>query len=453
MDEVAKSKWRKMSSEEKLLATYTAVKDESAYCEGMATANFQKFLDALNKCVGGNEVQMQLIEKQLAIALNALSFENVIANEVKKICDINTLMGRSNNPSQEYFWKAYTRCSKKSIEAYKSDMDHRVLQVAMSQLIEYHNVLQRTGADKAEQGKVFKEMLSLLQVQICRILECIDTWTNNPVLYNIQDLCFWDTSANVWLRFNGMKYEPNYPKTNPPKDNAHHWEQCHCGRWKNKYTGKKVVSKHNPVSGQLTWASLSFRDLQIICDSILLASYNKHFCLYLGREKVRMEVFTQTCNNKVQMDVLMQTLQPQAVYHEKSSRRQSYPERNSPQQQQQQQQQEVGEIYIRADGKKVRRVRRATEYDHNYAHGSEYRQHCQTAVTALEQKEQCMAGTYNAKCEFVPTHPDKYKLLVHTEMPARISDPNHWGFLAWQFCAFMDQFDHGMVPTVWTTTE
>jgi hypothetical protein len=396
MDEVGKSKWRKMSSEEKLLAAYTAVKDESAYNGSMATANFQKFLDALNKCVGGNEVQMQLIEKQHAIALNALSFDNVIAKEVKKICDINTLMGRTNNPSQEYFWKAYTRCSKKSIEAYKSDMDHCVLQVAMSQLIEYHNVLQRTGAAKAERDKIFEEMLSLLQVQICRILECIDIWTNDPVLYNIQDLCFWDTSSDSWLTFNGIKYEPNYPKTTPPKDNTHHWEQCHGGLWKNKYTEKTVVSKHNPVSGQLTWASLSFRDLQIICDSILLASYSKHFCRYMGREKVRME-----------------------VYLEKS----------------QQQQQQF--MFGSGCG----------------PHPRQKRQYYQPTVEALAQKQQCMEGTYNKRCEFVPTHPDKYKLLVHIEMPARISDPNHWGFLAWQFCDFMDQFDHDTRPRCGQTTE
>jgi hypothetical protein len=135
-----------------------------------------------------------------------------------------------------------------------------------------------------------------------------------------------------------------------------------------------VDSKHNPVSGQITWASLSFRDLQMLCDSILLASYNVHFCRYLGREKVGMEAFSQSLNNNIHVNSVLQ---------------------------------------------------------------------------------QCKAGKYNTQGEFVPTYPDGYKILVHLEeMPACISNPKHWGFLVWQYCAFMDQFGHDtVVPTVWTTTE
>lgn len=39
---------------------------------------------------------------------------------------------------------------------------------------------------------------------------------------------------------------------------------------------------------------------------------------------------------------------------------------------------------------------------------------------------------------FLPEDPDKYRKVAQIEMPRRLSDPRHWGYLAWQFCAFLD---------------
>lgn len=50
-----------------------------------------------------------------------------------------------------------------------------------------------------------------------------------------------------------------------------------------------------------------------------------------------------------------------------------------------------------------------------------------------------MEGTYdNDTGDFTPLHPDEYKKVAHVKMPRRLSDPNHWGHLAWKFCEFMD---------------
>jgi hypothetical protein len=51
----------------------------------------------------------------------------------------------------------------------------------------------------------------------------------------------------------------------------------------------------------------------------------------------------------------------------------------------------------------------------------------------------CIAGTYDDDGEFVPTNVDKYKIFVHFKMPKYLSDPSHWGHLAWLFCAFMEK--------------
>jgi hypothetical protein len=211
IDELGKSKWGKMPHEEKLLAAYTVVKDESSYHGSMAEENFQIFLDALNKCVGGNEVQRQLIEKQYAVSLNKLTFDYVIAKEIKNICNLGSLLGRTETPYPEYFWKIYARYSKKSIEMFQSDMDHRALQVAMSQLIEYHAILRQSGADETERRKVLKEMLSLVRVQCWEVLKFIDIYASTPKRFRdeLQVFlleCFWDTSCNEWRSFKGSWY-------------------------------------------------------------------------------------------------------------------------------------------------------------------------------------------------------------------------------------------------------
>lgn len=40
-----------------------------------------------------------------------------------------------------------------------------------------------------------------------------------------------------------------------------------------------------------------------------------------------------------------------------------------------------------------------------------------------------------------PKYPEMYRSMVHLEVPSKLSDPNHFGHVAWKYCTFVESLD------------
>jgi hypothetical protein len=379
MDIVGRLKWRELIPSEKYRTAYEAVTNETNSKKNLDATSFPDFLLALYQCVGSSKVQLDIIQKQLSVALKHVKvLDSATVDELCKIIRISEHLGLTNTQFHKHFWDAYKSFMKKSIEIYKSEMDHQVFIMAMTQLAQYDSLLRQVGADESERRKVVDEMVYLVRVQIKELLKFASLWpTGSPDSNKASKLCYYDTKNKKWEGqgqrthnnyddddFDGYQATSGKTRNKPPYDNAHHWEHIGTGKWRNKYTMKTSNTTNNPVSQKSIWYDQSLFDFKVAFESILLLSYHKSFCLNFGQEKIRMEEIVNKFN------VLKEYKQRDICYR--------------------------------------------TMFDY-------------------------IAGTYNDDGEFVPDIVDKYNIFVHFKMPEHLSDPSHWGHLTWMFCEFMEK--------------
>jgi hypothetical protein len=426
-EEFGKSKWRKLTQDEKYVAAYNAVSCQSSCEENLKATNFHVFLDAFHRIAGGDAAQLALIEHQIVVALNKISFEQSIAHELKKVYDLHQALDKGDRPTTvfeypQYFWKAYSVGSQKQVEFYQTMMDYNSLQMAMSQLVEYNAFLHGIGQDNEDERRnIADAMIYLVRTQIGTFVKHgmkFENWTKKGSI--IDQLFYdWNEEASCWqldypqcpqctldsvcqqkyhyllhpdakalvesdwaiygegtressdgeYSDRGVRFED---KTKPPKDCPQHWVRCSPNQWFNVFTKALQKSEHNPASGRTTWDTLTPHDLCTISESILLLSYSKTFCVHFGREKAWLEKIIQEYLALV--SVFGKTTE------DKSGR-----------------------------------------------------------ITALRKVlEKCLQGSVNRNGTFVPKCPRKYSFIAQIQKPACLSDPDHWGNLAWQMCEVID---------------
>jgi hypothetical protein len=428
-EEFGKSKWRKLTQDEKYIAAYNAVSCQSSCEENLKATNFHVFLDAFQRIAGGDAAQLALIEHQIVVALNKISFEQSIAHELKKVYDLHQALDKGDRPTTvfeypKYFWKTYSIGSQKQVEFYQTMMDYNSLQMAMSQLVEYNAFLHGIGQDNEDERRnIADAMISLVRTQIATFVKHgmkFENWTKKGSiidqlfydwneeagcwqLYNPQcrrctpdSMCqqeyhyllppdaktlgefesewatYWDNtrdSSDGDFSYRGVRFED---VTKPPKDCPHHWVRYGSNRWFNTFTKALVKGEHNPASVRTTWDTLTPHDLCTIGESILLLRYSKTFCEYFGREIAWLEKIDQEYHALI------------SVFGEKTE-------------------DESGRTM---------------------------------ALSKLLRKY--LQGSVNKNGTFVPKCPHKYSLVAQIEKPPLLSDPNHWGHLAWQMCKVMD---------------
>jgi hypothetical protein len=527
-DEVGKSKWRSLTPDEKYLAAYEAVTCET-YKLSYEDTNFDEFLQTFALRVGGNDAQLSLIEKQLELKLEALSFDKVVAQELTRLSRIHRALFQNTMTYKKHFWVVYSKCVTPHIASFKSNADHLGLQIAMEQLSEYAQFVEednKNGSD--ERKKIAEEMMSLVRLQLHALLEHakeLNGWTkDSPSLY--RELYEWDVAHNCWVDLTTCG--PSCTEGFECRSKEHLVWGSHKGapgqwerrlgsgggyEWHNAQTGQTVREANVPgqqsasapaptgfgggvfgasvqtgglvsapapaptafsfgsspsppayglvmgaptsASGlfgsaiatpslnqasfrfgaqpaaaptgaalapaptgfcfgspvldikfdnilkppptdfssasefgtEAVWTSLTPKDFCAISESILLLSYSRMFCSYFGREKVLLERIVSQYNDLVHyLDNTYAHLGKGCKANLKGKSRQ--------------------------DTLLMRRAHTLL-------------------VKALQ-------GSHNDKGEFVPKYPHQYKMVVHVEMPRRLSDPSHWGHLAWQFCEFMD---------------
>jgi hypothetical protein len=293
IDEVSRSKWRQLSPRDKYNVAYKAICNETVFEESLGNTKFPTFLTAVKEAVGGTEVQLKLIQKQLAVALLAVrTFDETTVATISKIKCISEHLGIPTDMTfNDRFWATYERYLMEAIETYKLNTDHKVFHVAMSQLIAYNNELGQSVSTERERRKVLDEMISLVRLQLTELLKYAESWQERYLnnIDMIDSFAFFDELESAWYRIHDRAHCDSTPIDQPFGDFGHYWKRVGIESWKNKYTEEVKNSKCNPVTLKEDWFDLSMRDFEIAFASILLASSSKAFCLHFGREKMRMD--------------------------------------------------------------------------------------------------------------------------------------------------------------------
>jgi hypothetical protein len=302
-EEFGKSKWRKLTQDEKYVAAYNAVSCQSSCEENLKATNFHMFLNVFQRVAGGDAAQLALIEHQIVVGLNNVSFEQIIAHELKKVYDLHQALDKGDPPTtffdySQFFWEAYHIGSQKRVALYQTMMDYQGLQMAMSQLVEYNAFLHGIGQDKKdERRKIANAMISLVRTQIGTFVKHgmkFENWTKTGSI--IDQLFYdWNEEAGCWQleypqcpqctldsecqqEYHYLLHpdakaivEPNWAiywdgtressdgehsdlgvrfedKTKPPKDCPHHWVRFGSNKWFNVFTKALVKGEHNPAS-------------------------------------------------------------------------------------------------------------------------------------------------------------------------------------------------------------
>jgi small GTP-binding protein len=393
-EEIGKAKWRKLNMKERYATAYEAVSNRANIEASIEATNFGVFIETLNRCIG-EQAQASLIRKQLEVCVKGLNFEKVVAEELKKVYNIHKVLGLPVEDCKCYFWNVYTVCSTKCMDDFKVHMDLQSLHGAMLQLVAYAGFLQGVyllDAEVGEHSKIALAMWKLVSHQISCVVNFAESseWSKKQGSAG-EPIYDWNVSQQRWEEvFFSSRHYSHYshfesnsaygPKKGqatkmPLKDSPHHWMRTEKG-WKHVSTGRTTTGEYNPVSGKPVWDTLSPFDFCTMCESILVLSSSKLFCTVFGRQKVSLErvVTTYHCTTN---------------YLDKRRNEHGY----------------------------------ETSDDDN-----------RLRMMLCEWTK----GTYTGDYKFEPKYPDKYQIVAHVEMPEMLSDPNHWGHLAWQLCEFID---------------
>lgn len=383
--EIGRIKWKKLSQQRKHEIAFAAVSDQSEYEERLEATNFNKFLDVLVHCIGGEAAQAQMIEKQLEVAVKNLSYKDCLAKQLLGICERSKVVGQKTVHLKDRFWTLYIKQEDDARSSFSVDMELTRLHDCMEQLIRYAVDLNKTihddGKDqgwKQEEMRATKAMETLVHYQYGMLQKKYSTWNVSNSSMMLRGVLSWDEDREYFYH-HGRAYSPrNIHQDVPSVLTMKHpslWKQLPStkpktkklikkrgnrttNRWENRVTNEIVVADANPglVREKATWTNLSPCDWIAMVDSISILAYDKHFCEYFGRKKHQLEM--------LKLSVFSKHMQ---------------------------------------DGSTT----------NNY-----------------------LAGTHDDNGVFTPNDPFKYALVKQIDIRESPSDPLHWGHLTWKFCQF-----------------
>jgi GTP-binding protein EngB required for normal cell division len=360
---LGKVSWRKLSDDDKVQKVYDIARDPIYFEEGIKECNFDKFLTVLNYVLRGEELQKEIVQEQINVALDGLrsSVDHTditcylrTAYEKLRLLDNATI---TENDLTSTFWACYDKLEESvfsQLTISRSTQNICLLAMPMDELIMYHQLSHDAGWSD-EKVKAVKTMKELVRRLIGYLLE---------------------------------------------------------------HERKDIVScKGNPWFQKLE--TFSLYDWGLIRSSFLLMSNDPFFIEAFGREKALIETVARK----------WPCTPPFSSY---------------------------SLCYICGDHLKVLNDnwKSCVKCKMNFGQeGNKVSFPCHP--TCLEDGEAC------ATCGFVrvrygdeldmsfdvstralvPIHQEKYNKFVAIEIPASLSDTNHFGHIVWKFCQFMKSIE------------
>lgn len=385
-DQFGKQMWKKWSPDEKVENVYDIISNAEQYQEGLKDSNFDKFMVVLRHFVGGDQAQRELIQKQIHTGLSALSKRPFLqpgnlttkVQEAYERCKL--LAGTTeNNPAipgdanlKKAFWTAYTEYEGTIFQEFESSWPEQKVELLagpMKELLSYHKLVRQAEWEDEKEPVVVK-----MKALVRRLFGFLVEQENKTGYFR------------SWWTLNKDTDTPKQTDLSP-----------------------------------LDWA--------FVWGSILLLSYDRHFCEVFGREKILFEKLAQNANawrgaafNPTTCPYCLSPFGSKTGHKHCGSCKliftnvlpwqgnciSCY-------------RQGSGTAFIVKDNK-------------CYNCGTSYREPPPDLNAWLELK-------YNAEGKLTPVHPDKYKKIIHVEVPESLSDPKHFGHLVYKFCRFMESIE------------
>jgi hypothetical protein len=146
-------KWSKLPENEQFRLAYTAVTDRELFPERIRATNFDTVLKTLSIAVGGPKLQLQLIQKQINVALQSLSPDVDIASRLRGVFDKRAMLGQSTTDLPASFWSTYGKCETSALISFKkSPKDVFKLAKPVKDLMEYYQLVSDQGLSKEQEA-------------------------------------------------------------------------------------------------------------------------------------------------------------------------------------------------------------------------------------------------------------------------------------------------------------
>jgi hypothetical protein len=389
-DQIGRRRWNKLSEEDKIQETYEILSDPSEHEEGLKDSNFDKVLAVLEHFVGGDHRQRELIETQIKTSMRALRerWPGGIANHVYSVYQLTKALNRSPEASTSSM----------------SEISHPKAQSmfeGIDLLSNPHTIF--WDSYKACEDSAFQLATSgpngiYVVVDPMEELTCYHKISKEAGWYEEGESTVTKMKALI-RRLIGVLVEQD--------------EKCNVVTW-----SRSAVS---PTS--LQWSDLSPLDWTMIWRSILLLSYDKYFCEVFGKEKILLESLAQR-SDAAWIDLKSPSLDTCSSCKRATSLLVCGKQCTT-----------CNIVFVKElplDKSVCARCQRQNAISCC---------NCRYCCFSYRQLEDDWRGVvkpfyYNGKP--VPANPDAvYKSVVHVDVPESLSNPKHFGHLAWKFCEFM----------------
>jgi hypothetical protein len=442
--------WRfsKKSPEEMLRLSYDAVTDRTLFSDRVEATNFNEVLKAIADSVGGSDVQLQLIQKQIDVALAAVSPDKVgFATKYREVFDKRKALGEATEDLPAHFWKTFGESEELAFRLFaESPSNVGRLADPLTDLVEYCNFATAQGLED-EQLKCASRFKAIVVRQIgtvlskestanaadwvlCQASELVDWGALHPIdwvhacqslLLMTHDKVFCESFGQEVVMLEVAKHKwiaaashvptkfGDCPKcATGPLDFNHYCTKC-----------KLFASPIDCATFRVQFDGAS----SCYCCNHWGADRNRSYCNECGRTRVFFDISDNT------------KIPGLALFCHDGCSKQLNPNRFCD---------TCKTIYCLGDSV---RSRQCILCSGQLREGQCKDAHC--GAKNLTWKElpykslhEVVRREYDAEGGTIkPKYPRSYESVVRLDLPAHPSDPSHFGHVVWQYCQFVESLD------------
>jgi GTPase SAR1 family protein len=194
-------KFTKLPMDEKLRLAYQAVTDQSLYADRIRATNFDVLLKWIAMLVGGPKIQLELIQRQMDVALRSLSHEKRFVEKLQDVFEKRRSLDEPIDDLPSHFWATYEKGENSAFDSFdQSPAEVRRLAKPMQDLFDYYE-FSTSHVLSDESVQCLSRLKALLLRQIQTILSKGEIsngdWTCRREVQSVQ----WGTLNPIdWVR-------------------------------------------------------------------------------------------------------------------------------------------------------------------------------------------------------------------------------------------------------------
>jgi GTPase SAR1 family protein len=159
-------KFSKLSPNEKFRLAYQAVTERELFDDRIQATNFDVVLKAIKDSIGGSATQLRLIQKQIDVALRALSHKSSFVEKLRGVFHKRRALGQPTEDLPSHFWETYQQCEDAAFRSFaESPTGVKNLEKPVKELVEFCAFAKNQGLDD-ECAKCMSRFKALVVRQI-----------------------------------------------------------------------------------------------------------------------------------------------------------------------------------------------------------------------------------------------------------------------------------------------